>query len=297
MILDYTSPYFNSLALDSAQARTIQTLIQGAQSFVEKFCHREFESKEHDRVYQVRQDGSIILQNHPISAIYRICFISQSFFSLTNSNAIGTYSTSTDGIALRTFNSGWKNTIIEYGDKTAGELATAINSYGNGWTAVCDSQFANFPASDLVSDQAGTCNRSVAQVWAWSDYNGQYSFDNKTGVIYGIFNSWGYGNGTSDAWNEFTYYGGFGAFAASWGYYGGFFSRGKNVRIVYQGGFETPPAEIKQCIADLVITAFNGPEGRIKSESLGDYQYSLMDFDELPMSDKKIMSLYKDRLV
>jgi hypothetical protein len=74
-----------------------------------------------------------------------------------------------------------------------------------------------------------------------------------------------------------------------------YFIPGTKVRAVWTGGFADVPEPVKQVAANLVCSAYQGPEGRIKTETLGTYSYTLADVDSLALNDKKVLAYYKDR--
>lgn len=73
----------------------------------------------------------------------------------------------------------------------------------------------------------------------------------------------------------------------------------RNVKITYNGGFTTVPKPIEYLCANIVINAY-APEmnaENIEKERIGDYFYAkVKDFmEKLPMSDRKILSMYRLR--
>jgi len=261
--LDYQSKYFHSLNATDEDAETIQTLIDAAVEFVEKFCGRQFSQMEHDRIYTVMQDGTVVIEHPPISHVTRICVPTGSWLTVENNSSSVTnasFATTDSSLILTDYSGGLRSThtltFAAYPTLTA--LASAIVALGHGWTGSVATGYGNYPSSDLLPQQHGNA-KTENTLWNWDDYQGVFNFDYRTGVL--------------DLW----------------------LNRGQRVRVVYMGGFEDVPEDIKQATANLVVASFNGPEGRIQSESLGGYSYSLAPVDTLPMNDKRILSQYRDR--
>ena len=75
------------------------------------------------------------------------------------------------------------------------------------------------------------------------------------------------------------------------------FPRGAKVKVTYVSGYSDVPEAIKQVAANLAKSSFSGSAGRIKSENLGGYSYSLEDPEKMPMADRRILNMWKDRRI
>jgi hypothetical protein len=95
-----------------------------------------------------------------------------------------------------------------------------------------------------------------------------------------------------DGWTVYT--GAF--FCADNGILEGGFGRGK-IRVTYTSGYSDVPEAIKLATANLVKASLAGSGGRLQSEKIGDYSYTLAPAESMPMSDKKILNLWKDRRI
>lgn len=291
-LIDWSSPYLTTLKLQEDDAQHATALIAGATAWIEKFCNRSFAQQTFDKVVTVGQDQSVILPNPPIAYISRILTASQSWFRLQNTTATtASYGTSPTGINLFSMTAGVPTyTTLTWADyPSLGSLADAVNDV-SGWTASVTSGFDDQASADLVHSQGGNCRTGAVVLTSWCDDARQVSFNPGTGIIEG----WGGVN-----WNEpyplcFNTVGAASFFA----FYG--FARYQQIRVVYVGGFapQDMPEPIKQVCGNLVISAFQSPEGRAEQVTIGgQYSYSLMDYDKLAVSDKKVLSFYRDRWI
>jgi hypothetical protein len=264
--LDYQSAYFHSLNLTSGQSETVQSLIDSAIEWVEKYCRRSFAKAEHEAIFTVLQDGSIVLDSPPIEHIARLCVASGGWLTVENTSATvsnATYSVSDTGLITNHWASGVRatNTLLFADYPTLTTLAAAIVAIGVGWSADITSGYTLYPSADLVSGQHGNA-KTENTIYSWDDYAG--SLD--TGDI---------ANGILEL----------------------YLPRGYKVRATYTGGYIDVPEPIKLATANLVISAYQGAEGRIESESLGGYSYTLASVDSLPMNDIKTLAYYRDRRI
>ena len=286
--LDYTSSYFRNLSISTDTDRqAVNLLIASAVEFVERVCNRHFKEAEYDKVFTVLQDGSVLLANPPISAISRLCAFSLVWATIANTSGsipIANYSTTESGLQLIHYAAGVKvKATLAYSDyPTLGQLATAVAALGNGWSMSITSGKTDYPSTDLIAMQVGNA-KGGGNLSAWEDYTGTFA-----NMIYGPTAGIAFDRGIS---YDTSY-----SLEPQAGFLRGFI-RGSKVRAIYTGGWSDPPEPIKQVVASLVTSAFNGPEGRIKSETLGSYSYSLEDASKLPASDQRVLAYYKDRQI
>lgn len=273
--ISFSSNYFKGLQVPEADREYFSALIGSAIEFVEKFCGRKFLLQEHTEVVRACQDGALILPNPPIESISRVCIYNMGgVLTVSNSTAqVATVGTTDTGVKLLRINSGvsTESTLLYTSYPTLTSLATAITTLGNGWSASVASGFALYPSVDLMAAQYGSAVGGVTLDY-WEDWTGYVPMrtDTKKGIIQ-----------IADSDTISPWVGPFGRF--------------NTVRITYRGGFVDVPEGIKYATSELVKSAYSGAEGRIKSESLGSYSYSLDDIDSLPMSIRKILAHYKER--
>ena len=74
--------------------------------------------------------------------------------------------------------------------------------------------------------------------------------------------------------------------------------RAHDHRVVYTRGYETLPVDVEQAVFDLIRWKVQDLEGdpRLKSERIGDYQYTLADVNESPWAAKvnRVIMRWKD---
>ena len=276
--LDPTSAWFKDVPINSdADLEELTLRCKSACSFVERHCNRKFARQGYSAVYVVRQDGTTILDNPPITSIDRICYSNGGFLNLANATAYSPiYQTTLTSLKLAQVNAGIRSSQgFDYTTyPTLALLAGAINSYGNGWEATITAgndpngfPFTNYPTSDLVALQMATCH-TAATVLQWIDYQSYLA---------------------PAIWPTREYFArdDFASGVLTW-----FFPRGLRLKLDYVGGFDPIPPAIIEVTSRLVLGS-----ARKKSVTLGQYSYTLEDLDKLPNSDKQILSRYKDREV
>jgi hypothetical protein len=277
--LDYSSKYFHSLTLTDEDAETVQTLIDAACEYVEKYCNRRFQRGQWDKVYTVSQEGSIVLDNPPIVSIDRLCVASSGWLLVKNTSPTVTnasYSTTGTSLKLGWYAAGVRGTAeLRYSQyPTLGSLAAGVSAVGSGWSGTIVSSGKDlFPSVDIIGQQYGNATGTGNTVNNWVDYSGYFDQTMRLPLTEGLYWDWNIENGIVRA----------------------YFIPGTKVRAVWTGGFADVPEPLKLATANLVCSAYTGPEGRIKTETLGAYSYTLESVDALAMSDKKTLAYYKDR--
>jgi hypothetical protein len=248
----------------------IQGRIQAAISWVEKVCNRHFQLQEYDEMYMIGLDGDVVLENFPIVQITRtMCDLltigpltiqgpaSASSASFAISNPTNPISASGSQLALTTMISGVRtDTVLSFATyPTLGQLVTAINALG--FTATLG-QYQTTACQDLVPQFGAVGNGGLITCYAWMDYNGPQYYWERYGTVRWL-------------------------------------PRGLGMRFVYTGGFANVPEEIKQVAAHLAMQDYTSPDGKVKTELLGQYSYTLFDPDKLAISDRKVLSYYRNR--
>ena len=277
--LDYQSKYFHSLRLTDEDSETIQTLIDAACEFVEKYCNRRFQRGQWDKVFTVSQEGSIVLDNPPLVSIDRLCIAASGWLLVNNSSPSVTnasYATTNDSLKLLWYAGGVRSTAeLKYSSyPTLGTLAAAVTGLGSGWNgSILSTNRIGFPSVDIIGQQYGNATGTGNTVNSWYDYTGYYDQTMRLPLTEGFYWDWDIQHGIVRA----------------------YFIPGTKVRAVWTGAYDDVPEPVKQATANIVCSAYNGPEGRIKTETLGTYSYTLEDIEKMPMGDKKVLAYYKDR--
>lgn len=255
-----SDPYFDELSVSTeAEKDRLNRLIKSAISYVEdRYCRRKLAEAEYDEVARAKQ-GAIVLRNFPVKYITRICVGELPAITIHNdSSSVSNASWSVDQTSLRMthYANGVRITnVLSLADSPT--LSVLASAIADaGWTVAVAHGYEQRPSIDLVAYQAGN-GKNANNVYLWDDYSGSFQFDERTGIIDGAFAD-----------------------------------RGR-IRVVYTAGYLPVPEDLRQATAHLVIQGYSGTP--VQSENLGGYSYSLVDVDKLPMSDKKVLSLYRDR--
>ena len=256
----------------------VSKICESVQSFIERFCHRCFDFREHDETCIIGQDGSIVLRNQPVETITRVCMYNQGWLTIQNTAAqITNWTTTDEAIMLMSISSGVKTyTELKYHDyPTLASLGTAINHIA-GWETTVQPTYALYPSSDIEAQQWGSAQQ-LCTVAIWQDFVGQFDF-RPNGIIYGLIPfglASGYQTPTALAFAMF---------------------RDFKMRIVYQAGFKEIPTDILSVAANLVTFGFNGSK-EIMTEEIQGWSYTYFTPDKMTMSDKRVLSQYRERII
>lgn len=254
--LSYKDHYFDSIDTSTtAKRQELSTLIQSAVDFVERYCNRAFLSQEHDRIFTAERNGSIFLYSSPVTDIKRLCYEVQ-FFTIQNTTAqVATYRVTDTALKLYSITSG----VAADTSLTLANYTTvtALVAAVEALSGWTATASASYASYPAIDLMAYQFgNATTAQsVSGWKDFGG-WSHWNKEGQVDGL-NS-----------NEL-------------------------IRVVYTAGYSDVPEPIKEATAHLAIDGFEG--GKIKSESLGGYSYTMEDVGNLPKNDQAILGYYRDR--
>lgn len=254
-----SEPYFAKLDIQTeAERERLENLIAGSVQFLETACHRKFLQQEHDAVFDTVGSGMIALRHHPISHVSRVCARQLEVLTIANTTAqVANWAVNETSLILTRYTSGVKavSTLALASYATLTALETAIKALGNGWSAETLTGWGSYPVADLVCPQFGNA-KAVTSLWLWDDYQGSFDFDGRTGLVYGGFSG--------------------------------------RVRVVYTGGFEQIPDDLKATAANLAIIAYE--ENKPSQEMMGNYMAIYLDPNKLAMSDKRVISYYKDHI-
>jgi hypothetical protein len=268
--LRWNSHYLKDLpTLTEVQKNQVTTIIKGNQVAIQQYCNRKFNQQELDEVKRADQFSRYFL-DFPVVKISR--FLTEQYQGITIQNTSAQTSSvavTSTGISLVHITSGTRtNTTLLFSDyATLTLMAAAVTAVGSGWSAsVTDSTYNAYPSSDLVEGQAATC-ASENYLYFWKESALQFEVNNDTGVV------------STGVWKH------------------------SPARFIYTVGWATDdvPEDLKMVLAFMVVDAFNGSMGTIKSEKIGDYSYSLDSatdqIQKLPVSHRAILDSYRDRAI
>lgn len=260
-LIEATSPYLHKLGtLTTDQQATVTELIKAATAAIQKYCRRSFILQSYDEVQATGELGWAFLNHYPIVSVQRI-FTSQAALLKVQNSAATSANVSTTPTALRltdVTNGVVTTASLSFNQyATLGSLATAIAALP-GWSASVQTGYQFFRSGDLVQGLFRSAT-SQASLPLWIDDDaGDARLDYEAGYVC---------------------------------------CRTDEFRIQYTAGFEVIPEDLQQVCANLVANLFDSSQGTMQSETLGDYSYtvSLSSIDTLPLRDRQILSMYRDR--
>lgn len=286
---DYCMSQLSVLSLTQQQIDLIPWLISGASQAVRLECNdRYFDLRTLTEWHEVYEDGYCRLWQEPIQQILSVQGIPNLALTVANtSNSVqrasayfsytgydGGYSSNAKtatGIILSSVSSGVASsiTLLYATYPTIGQMATAINTAGSGWSATADSSWSSWACTELTGGFVGQeCTRNASP---------------GTGAMFNVL------TGLENAklrprspmlWVGQNYGGNF--LAQRWGP-GGYQMFGNQdveiglVRVTYVAGFPTIPPDVQFQTAQLVKwrLELGIQELLLKAENADDYDYEL----------------------
>jgi len=254
----------------------IERLIDRATYFLEHYCHRKFMSRAYSReIYYGSGHGNLILDQYPVTTVSRVSVGRTNAFSVKNTTATNHATVEITSTALKYSADGAAATSLTFSDvanNTLTKLIGVINALvGTPWTAtLLDSSLGVRKSSDLLIRPGMYCKSPTSAYCEipddeLTDYQLiSPSEDRNYGVLY-----------CPGGW-----------------------TRGMEYFVDYTAGYATTPIDLEDICIRLVVNRYNQSkkDGSIKSESLGDYSYTMADMRALPDDLKEAADLYK-RLV
>jgi hypothetical protein len=146
-----------SAITDATHDGQLQALITSVSDAIEKYCRRRFVTRSYDELYNGDGGRRMLLRQYPIQSVQSVRYRPVTVLKVGNalaSNVQARVSVTNLGLLLYWWN-GTDNTdssLVWSSYPTLGQLATALNSVGNGWNGqvVGDSDnYANWPSRDL----------------------------------------------------------------------------------------------------------------------------------------------------
>jgi len=265
-LIENTSAYLHNVPSGATTAQT-DAAIASASEAIERVCRRVFGQAAHDEICKVGQFGTIHLDNFPVVSVDRLFTNIDSALRIRNTGSITSASVNITKAALRTVHTASGTTTVNtlaYSDNaTIADLVTAIDALGTGWDAEAISGYSGYPSADLVFDRIMRIGTSFQDVGLWTEAAlSDYRYDADTGIVCGL-------------------------------------APGATVRVKYTGGFATVPEPIQEVCGNLVVAMLDTTRGGIVSERLGDYSvsYAQGQLDTLPIQDRQILTLFRDKRV
>lgn len=236
-----------------------EALIASADAAVDRYCNRNLAQATYDKVLKP-VGGSIHLPAYPVANIFRVCLDQEAALTVYPDDPLNVVSTGVAVLTLKAITAGtYTATVLAYSDYPTIQDLADEINATDGFSAAVASIWMDSPSSDLV---AGQCPQTEErQLKAWINATDDFQSDPDTGLLC-------VGHCTK-------------------------------VRVVWQGGFDPYPEDLKAVIAELVGKKASSIQGTVTAESFGqnEYSYSLgpVDLAALPVTHRAILSSYKIR--
>lgn len=280
--------YMNISATTYDSALTL--MINAMSDRIERLAGHKFKARNYRHRVNGRNSNILPLPEYPIISVNRLAYGTGDALRVSYSgSAIRATISVTDSLCrLYTISSTGTATTSDFdltstSYDTVSELATAIAGV-SGYSATV---IQNIPSQDLnflpgvsLKDGSRTC---VATLTYPDRSDVQYSLDTETGVV--MLQTAPLNQYIFDGYHGKTIH----SFVTDYGR-NGFMDRGhKRFLVEYRAGYETIPDDLAQVCRELVSEAFNlgRKDPSVKSESLGDYSYTLADTVQITEGQKQ----------
>lgn len=293
-LIVYSSQYLSKLGtLTSGQQTNVTALIAAASESIEKFCKRRFALDAYEEIHPVGQFGQVFLNNYPVVTLDKV--YPQQVQALTLENTSGSVTSASfdcSETALRLIHTiAGVNTVTSYlfaTYPTLTLLAAAINGLGSGWVATVQGDYGPYPSHDLRADQYGQAKGATSVSMWLESTSGTLRIEKDIACLSGLYGSTDSSRYSSD---------GIGVWSDGSSSFGTGSQWDQLVRVQYSAGFETIPEPIQAVCGNMVANMVSSTNGGLVSESLGDYSYTISNAasDTIPLQDKQILSMYRDR--
>jgi hypothetical protein len=144
----------------SINTTTLASLITAVSDAIEKYCRRDFYSRNYDELYNGNGDNRLVLREYPIVSIQSVRYRPVTVLEIINAdqadNQQARVTVTANGLILFTMASGVPTTITSItwtSYPTLIAVANAVNALGNGWQAqvvgVASGDYGLWPSADL----------------------------------------------------------------------------------------------------------------------------------------------------
>lgn len=275
------------------------TLVSNA---VKRYCgDRDFAQQDYTKEYDIYLDGTIMVDQLPLNQVKRIqaspCTALTISNSLSGASDAWTYFTFTGdvatgqtctGLSLNVINNGVQTTssLLFTASETINALATAINAVGNGWSALADTTYGAWPVTELLGTERPGGALSLTDDGASYDVYGEDLGSDSQVECYrtGLVRVGRQYAGIGPKWGP------------DWAQFDSPYLRQGRVKVTYNAGYATIPADIQWCVADLtkrlLILAQTDPV--IQAESIEQYSTSYRQvLDLMTAAHRQVLSVYR----
>jgi len=258
----------NTQDLELVDNYKIETLINQATDAIEKYCDRNLASRDYTlERYDGMGETELYLPNYPITDVARLVDTTIGVFTIYNNSSDASRAmarvTST-GIVLTIIGGDNEDTstllFADYATLTL--LSNAIADLDKGWVTAVSSNYTGHVSTDLLDRASSYClNVTISlEIPGTPEWN------------FEIYEDEGY------------------LYKAS-----GFSKGRRNIILDYTGGYITIPASLEQACQSMVKYLYDATDAdsSMKSEKLGDYQYTLSDKVQLPDYIQNVLIPFK----
>lgn len=268
------------------EAAIVPRLASAASAAIRAFCRRDFTVATYDELYEVTPARrSLTLRQYPVVSVARVATGLTPVLEITNTSAsvyrataalVATAgSTTPTGLAMVRHADGQATSnTITFGVgvplvRTVAQLAAQVLAAGNGWTATVVDDFGAWAVTDLRPVQGAQPAKSpAAATLRLHAEDLAHSVDERLGMLY-VGPAPG-GLGSDERWGP-----GWPGEESDRRGYGG----ATGVRVVYEAGYATIPADVVQAAVETVKAAVERlrTDATLVSESDGQYSYTVRD--------------------
>jgi hypothetical protein len=252
----------------------LESLIERASGYLERYCNRKLKTRTYTReIYYGTGGASLRLDQYPATTISRVSVGRTNAFSVTNTAATNHATIEITSSAFKYSADGAAATSLPLASyATINILIAALNLIA-GWTAtLLDSTHGTRKATDLLIRPGMYCKSPTSAYCEipndeLTDY---YLISPSEDRNYGIL------------------------------YRPGGWVRGEEYFVDYTAGYTTVPYALEEACVLLVAYRYNqkSQDMSIKSESMGDYSYTLRDMaSSVPEDLRADIDLYRQRIV
>lgn len=260
--------------LDTAEETTLSALITAISKAIKAFCKRQFDSQTFDQFYSGNGENFLQLREYPILSITRMAEGPKELIAVKNTswptNSRATIRTTSTALVLVHTASGASTTnTLTFADSdkdTLGELVTAINALGSGWSArLLDTNYSTWASADLTALQGvfDCSNSKEALLKIHVNEVSDYTTDDLRGILYNSCN-WVPGI--------------------------------LNYRVTYTAGYATVPEDVQEACAQWVIEEFwktkRDPAQQTKVDAAANF-LGLFSASLMPQRVKGLLLPYK----
>ena len=296
-LMEWDSPLLAKYRFKSDEQSMVETFIVAARASMERYCNKYFLYGMYDHVLPVKQDGLVFLPAIPVDSVLSVMWDQQDAISISCEAVKASVTTSETSLILTSYTNGNIATeAIDYADnKSINDMVSAINEVG-GWTATATNGLGGFPSEDLISPINSSCaGGGTTQLAIWKESNTRYLFDQLSGRVHLL----AYGTSTpsslwlTDGINKSDLYSG-----GQWPLDGYLSDTYRRARVIWNGGYQTMPANLVDVCATMVGQMYKQSNGLMQSETIGEYSYTLAlaNLNKLPVTERKILDSYKTRI-